>query len=121
MTGGLLIYGANGYTGELIARAAAAQSLAPILAGRSAGSIKALAGELGCEFRVFSLDDATAVAAALAGSRVVLHCAGPFSATAGPMMSACLAARVHYTDITGEIEVFELGFRQDPPHGRLES
>jgi short subunit dehydrogenase-like uncharacterized protein len=113
MTGGLLIYGANGYTGELIARAAAAQGLAPILAGRSAGSIKALAGALGCEFRVFGLDDATAVAAGLAGSRVVLHCAGPFSATAGPMMSACLAARVHYTDITGEIDVFELGFRQD--------
>jgi short subunit dehydrogenase-like uncharacterized protein len=113
MTGGLLIYGANGYTGELIARAAAAAGLAPILAGRSAAPIEALAHELGCESRVFGLDDATAIAASLAGCRVVLHCAGPFSATAGPMMAACLAAHAHYTDITGEIEVFELGFRQD--------
>ena len=113
MTGGLLIYGANGYTGELIARAAAAVGLAPILAGRSAAPIEALAHELGCESRVFGLDDATAIAASLAGCRVVLHCAGPFSATAGPMMAACLAAHAHYTDITGEIEVFELGFRQD--------
>ena len=113
MTGGLLIYGANGYTGELIARAAAAAGLAPILAGRSAAPVEALARELGCESRVFGLDDATAIAASLAGSRVVLHCAGPFSATAGPMMAACLAAHAHYTDITGEIEVFELGFRQD--------
>ena len=113
MTGGLLIYGANGYTGELIARAAAAAGLAPILAGRSAAPVEALAHELGCESRVFGLDDTTAIAASLAGCRVVLHCAGPFSATAGPMMAACLAAHAHYTDITGEIEVFELGFRQD--------
>jgi short subunit dehydrogenase-like uncharacterized protein len=113
MSGGLLIYGANGYTGELIARAAAAAGLAPILAGRSAAAVEALARELGCESRIFGLDDATAIAASLAGCRVVLHCAGPFSATAGPMMAACLAAHVHYTDITGEIEVFELGFRQD--------
>jgi short subunit dehydrogenase-like uncharacterized protein len=113
MTAGLLIYGANGYTGEMIARAAAAGGLAPILAGRSAAPIEALARELGCEFRVFALGDAAAVAKAIAGSRVVLHCAGPFSATAGVMMAACLKARAHYTDITGEIEVFELGFRQD--------
>jgi short subunit dehydrogenase-like uncharacterized protein len=113
MTDGLLIYGANGYTGELIARAAAAQGLAPVLAGRSAGPVQALARELGCEARIFGLDDPVPVAAALAGSKVVLHCAGPFSATAAPMMAACLAARAHYTDITGEIDVFELGFRQD--------
>ena len=118
MTSGLLIYGANGYTGEMIARAATAQGLAPVLAGRSAGPIESLARELGCKSRVFGLDDATTVAAALAGSRVVLHCAGPFSATAGPMMAACLAARAHYTDITGEIEVFELGFRQDAAAGQ---
>lgn len=113
MTAGLLIYGANGYTGEMIARAAAAGGLAPILAGRSNAPIEALARELGCECRVFGLDDPAAVAKALAGSRVVLHCAGPFSATAGVMMAACLKASAHYTDITGEIEVFELGFRQD--------
>jgi short subunit dehydrogenase-like uncharacterized protein len=113
MTKGLLIYGVNGYTGEMIARTATAQGLAPVLAGRSAAPVESLARELGCESRVFGLDDAGAVAAALSGCRVVLHCAGPFSATAGPMMAGCLAAGAHYTDITGEIDVFELGFRQD--------
>ena len=113
MSSGLLIYGANGYTGEMIARAAAAAGLAPVLAGRSAAPVESLARELRCESRVFGLDDAAAVSAALKGSRVVLHCAGPFSATAGPMMAACIAAGAHYTDITGEIDVFELGFRQD--------
>ena len=113
MSAGLLIYGANGYTGELIARAAAAQGLAPVLAGRSAAAVESLARELGCESRVFGLDDPAAVSAGIRGSRVVLHCAGPFSATAKPMMAGCIAAGAHYTDITGEIEVFELGFRQD--------
>lgn len=112
MNGGLLIYGANGYTGQLIARSAVAAGLAPVLAGRSAAAIEALAGELGCGFRVFGLDDARALVGQLAGIRVVLHCAGPFSRTAGPMMAACLAAKAHYTDITGEIDVFEHGFRQ---------
>ncbi len=113
MTTRLLIYGANGYTGEMIARAASAQGLSPILAGRSAAAVGALARELSAESRVFGLDDPAAVAAGLRGCRLVIHCAGPFSATAAPMMAACLASGAHYTDITGEIDVFELGFRQD--------
>ncbi len=113
MTPRPLIYGANGYTGELIARAAAALGLSPVLAGRTEAPIAALAKELGCEFRLFGLADPRVVAEALAGCRVVIHCAGPFSRTAAPMMAACLTARVHYTDITGEIDVFESAFRQD--------
>ena len=109
----LLIYGANGYTGRLIARAAVERGLAPILAGRSRESISALAAELGCESLAFGLSDPSRLATALAGSGVVIHCAGPFSATAAPMIAACIAAGVHYTDITGEIGVFEHAFRQD--------
>jgi short subunit dehydrogenase-like uncharacterized protein len=36
----------------------------------------------------------------------VANCAGPFAATSGPMIDACLKSRTHYLDITGEIEVF---------------
>lgn len=109
----LAIYGANGYTGRLIAQAAAGRGLAPVIAGRSREAVGALAAELGCESRVFDLADPGRIAAGLAGCGVVIHCAGPFSATAAPMIAACLAARVHYTDITGEIGVFEHAFRQD--------
>lgn len=102
-----LLYGANGYTGELIAREAAARGLRPILAGRSAERLAPLAQELGLDHRVFALDDARTVERGLEGVRLVLHCAGPFSATAAPMLEACLAAKAHYLDITGEIGVFE--------------
>jgi short subunit dehydrogenase-like uncharacterized protein len=52
-----LIYGAAGYTGELIAREAQRRGLAPVLAGRSADKLAALASELGLERRVFGLDN----------------------------------------------------------------
>jgi short subunit dehydrogenase-like uncharacterized protein len=103
-----LLYGANGYTGELAAREAVARGLRPVLAGRSREPVERLARELGLEASAFALDDATAVREALAGRSLVLHCAGPFSATARPMLEGCLATGAHYLDITGEIAVFEL-------------
>jgi short subunit dehydrogenase-like uncharacterized protein len=103
----LLIYGANGYTGALIAREAAARGLRPILAGRNAEAVSRLAGELKFDHRAFGLDDPAALDAGLAGVGVVLNCAGPFSRTAKPIADACLRLRTHYLDITGEIDVFE--------------
>jgi short subunit dehydrogenase-like uncharacterized protein len=103
-----MIYGANGYTGEMIAREAAKRGMRPILAGRNAGAIGELASRLSLPSRVFSLDNETELLASLGDVDLVLHCAGPFSETAEPMMMACLQTRTHYLDITGEISVFEL-------------
>lgn len=108
-----LIYGANGYTGELIAREAAARGMKPILAGRKKESIEKLATELDLPFRVFSLDETEKLDAALGEVDFVLHCAGPFSITSKPMCQACLRTGRHYLDITGEIAVFEAMARQD--------
>jgi len=101
-----MIYGANGYTGRLIAAEAARRRLQPLLAGRNREALQQLAAELDCRARVFALDDATTVAENLSEVSVVLHCAGPFSRTAAPMLEACLTKRVHYLDISGEIDVF---------------
>jgi short subunit dehydrogenase-like uncharacterized protein len=103
-----LLYGANGYTGELIAREAVARGMRPILAGRSKQKIAKLAAELNCPSAVFDLDDHTALVSTLSQVAAVLHCAGPFSRTASSMIQGCLATHVHYLDITGEIDVFEL-------------
>ncbi len=103
-----LLYGANGYTGELIAREAVARGMRPVLAGRSKQKIAKLAAELDCPSAVFDLKDHTALVSTLTQVAAVLHCAGPFSQTAASMMQGCLATHVHYLDITGEIDVFEL-------------
>lgn len=108
----LLIYGAYGYTGELIARQAVADGLSPVLSGRNASQVAALAQSLGLDARPFDLD-ADTVAGQLADIDVVLHCAGPFTDTAPAMVDACIASRTHYLDITGEIEVFENLFARD--------
>jgi len=103
-----MIYGANGYTGELIAREAVRRGHRPLLAGRSSERVEALARELGCESRVFDLEHPD-----LAGVSLVLHCAGPFMHTSKPMVRACLESGAHYLDITGEIAVFEAVMRRD--------
>ncbi len=104
-----MLYGANGYTGRLIAAEAVRQGLEPVLAGRSP-NVVALAQDLGLESAVFDLGNA---AAHLAGIESVVHCAGPFSATSRPMVDACLAAGANYLDITGEIDVFEAVLSRD--------
>lgn len=108
-----MIYGATGYTGKLIIEEAKKRGLSPVLAGRSEASLKELAIESGFEYRVFDLSQRVVIAEQLADIDIVLHCAGPFSATAKPMMAACLHSETHYLDITGEIEVFRHGKQLD--------
>lgn len=103
----MLIYGANGYTGQLIAREAVRRGLAPTLGGRNETALATLARDLALPFRSFPLDDANQLRQALDGAGTVLHCAGPFVRTSRPMVDACLAVGVSYLDITGEIPVFE--------------
>jgi len=102
-----LLYGANGYTGELITRYAVELGMKPILAGRNAIKVEELAKKHHLDYRVFSLDETSRLDAALQEVDMVLHAAGPFSLTSRPMVEACLRNKKHYTDITGEISVFE--------------
>ena len=108
----MLIYGVTGYTGELVAREAARRGLKPILAGRNPAAVSALGSELRLEARAFALDDPAAVGEGLAGVAAVLHCAGPFMRTSRPMVEGCLAKKVSYLDITGELSVFERVLRR---------
>ncbi|GEO10645.1 saccharopine dehydrogenase family protein [Segetibacter aerophilus] len=103
-----LLYGANGYTGELIARFASEYNLQPILAGRRKEALKALGTRLNMPYKVFDLADTAALEAALKEVKVVVHCAGPFDHTAKPMADACLKTGVHYLDINGDMDVYAL-------------
>ncbi|MBA3988728.1 MAG: hypothetical protein C0463_06325 [Idiomarina sp.] len=103
-----MIYGATGYTGELIVHHAKRMGYRPILAGRNKAKIEALANRVDMPWRAFSLDDIDTIASQLEDVDLVVHCAGPFEDTAEPMLQACLRAKTHYLDITGEISVFEL-------------
>lgn len=103
----ILCYGAYGYTGELTARLAAERGIPLMLAGRNADKTAAVASRHSMEHRVFGLDDPAALDAGIDGATVVIHCAGPFSHTAEPMVQACIRKGIHYLDITGEAAVFK--------------
>ncbi len=104
----LLVYGANGYTGRLIARRCLERGLEPVLSGRDAEAIRALGRELGLEARPAALDSPRLLDGAFDGITTAIHCAGPFSRTARVMAEACIRSGAHYLDITGEIPVFEM-------------
>lgn len=108
-----MLYGATGYTGVRVAEAAVRRGHRPLLAGRNAKKLKALAKRLGLDYVAFSLDDVNTIADAIAGVDIVYHAAGPFVHTSAPMIRACLATRTHYLDITGEISVYENTFSYD--------
>jgi len=104
----LLIYGATGYTGRMIAKQAKDAGLNFVIAGRNKEKLDELAKTLDVRAHAFALDDAEALPRHLDGITVVLNCAGPFAHTSESLMRACITQGVHYLDITAEINVYRL-------------
>ena len=108
----ILLYGATGYSGRLIANEARrlqdanAIGVRMVLAARNRQALADLAHERGMEARAFALNDRDQIVRQLQGIDVVLNAAGPFSATASRLATAALEARCHYVDINGEMDVY---------------
>ena len=107
----ILLYGATGYTGRLIAselRLRAQEShngFHIILAGRRGDDVKSLAANLGFDARVFCLG-VDQLSLHLRDVNVTINAAGPFAATRATLALAALAAGSHYLDINGEPDVY---------------
>ena len=110
---GLLLYGANGYTGKLILEVALREGLKPVLAGRRAELVEPIAKAHGLKSLCFGLEDPATVARLLEPFSALLLAAGPFSKTSAPALEGCLGAKTAYLDITGEVSVFEAAFARD--------
>lgn len=111
--GGLLIYGASGYTGCLASECAKGLQLDFAIAGRSSTKIKELAHSLGTSFAILDIKDHAAVDSALSQKRVIINCAGPFARTAEALMEACLRNGVHYLDLAAEMDSYLLAKKLD--------
>jgi short subunit dehydrogenase-like uncharacterized protein len=107
MTGRLLIFGASGFTGRLLAQRARTSCADTILAGRNRERLERVARECGLPCRVLALEDRRGLDAGLRDIAVVINAAGPFVSTARPMLEACLRAGTHYLDVSGELPVFQ--------------
>lgn len=104
----MLLYGAAGYTGKIIAARAKELSLDFEIAGRESNQIKELAEELNVPYHIFPVDDSGRWINALKDKHVLLNAAGPFRFTAKQAMDACLKAGVHYIDISAELDTYLL-------------
>ncbi len=109
----LLIYGSYGYTGALITETTDEEGLEPTLAGRRAEPVERQATDRGLDHRVFSLDHPEVIKRNIEEFDAVLNCAGPFSATVDPLVTACIESDTDYLDITGEIAAFETTAERD--------
>ncbi|MBB4346984.1 MULTISPECIES: saccharopine dehydrogenase family protein [Rhizobiaceae] len=104
----LMIYGATGYTGRMVAEHATRAGTPVVLGGRSKKPLADLAAKLGVEYRVFALDDDALIDRSLTDVAVIVNAAGPFLRTAKPMMEASIRNGVHYIDTAAELDSYRL-------------
>lgn len=95
------LFGGYGTFGAHAARALAKADVKVRIAGRNEARAKSFAAQLGEGHEGVAADaaDPASCARALAGARVAVNCAGPFSALPLTLPEACLAAGAHYVDI----------------------
>jgi short subunit dehydrogenase-like uncharacterized protein len=116
MTKRILLYGATGFSGRLIAAEAAARwgsrahgrrPYEVVLASRDKTPLAGLADELDIDCHAFSLDDQQRVVHAISDFDLVVNAAGPFAQTAERLAKSALEAGCHYVDINGEVDVYK--------------
>ncbi len=102
--GTVVLYGATGYTGRLVAQALLRRGATVVLAGRNQAKLYSRASELGGGIQTVAagIDDHAALTRAASCGAVVVNCAGPFALTGDPVLLAAASAGAHYLDTTGE-------------------
>jgi short subunit dehydrogenase-like uncharacterized protein len=106
----VVVFGATGFVGRLVAEHLAEHAPAGVrigLSGRSGARLAALREDLGepaadWPLLVTDAHDPDAVAALAASTRVVATTVGPYLRYGLPLVEACAAAGTHYADLTGE-------------------
>ena len=104
----VVVYGASGYTGRLVCEYLREYNIPFIAAGRSAEKIQTamqsnVAGIETASYDVVEVKHSTeALTQLFKGASVVLNTVGPFAKFGHEVVQACLAAKCHYSDTTGE-------------------
>jgi len=104
----VVVYGASGYTGRLVCEYLREYNIPFIAAGRSKDKLdEAMQSHVpGIETASYEVVEVAhtreALTALFDGASVVLNTVGPFARFGHEVVQACLAAKCHYTDTTGE-------------------
>ena len=103
MPGRIVLFGATGYTGRLTAEAMVARGDRPVLAGRNAERVAALAEQLGgLETAIADVAEPASVRALVESGDALVATVGPFARWGDPAVEAAIDAGACYLDSTGE-------------------
>lgn len=99
----LVLFGASGFTGRLVAEHLAGSRDRPrwAIAGRNRGKLEALG--LGVPVLVADAHDRPALDALARRAKVVCTTVGPYARYGSELVAACAEAGTHYCDLTGEV------------------
>jgi short subunit dehydrogenase-like uncharacterized protein len=104
-SGHVAVYGAYGRTGRFVVAELQERGHVPLLLGRSQDKLRTMQHDHPhLETRSASTDAPASLDRALDGADAVINTAGPFAATAGPVIEAALRAGIPYVDVAAEIE-----------------
>jgi short subunit dehydrogenase-like uncharacterized protein len=110
-SGPIAVYGATGYTGNLVARELQRRGADFLIAGRSREKLEALSARLGgVPAQAAPVDDPAALRGLLEPCAAVIACAGPFTLHGEPLLAAAAETGTHYVDTTGEQPFIRLAF-----------
>jgi short subunit dehydrogenase-like uncharacterized protein len=98
----IVVFGATGYTGRLVAEQLAARGASAVLAGRSEATLRPLAERLGFEWRLADALRPNSVFDLVERGDVLVSLVGPFLRWGEPAVRAAIAAGAVYIDSTGE-------------------
>jgi short subunit dehydrogenase-like uncharacterized protein len=100
----LVVFGATGFTGKLVAEYISRAPDRPrwAIAGRNQAKLEALG--LGVPVLVGDALDREAVTRIARSTKVVCTTAGPFAKYGSELVAACAEAGTHYCDLTGEVQ-----------------
>ncbi len=104
----IIVYGATGYTGRLVAQYLAGREGAPkwAMAGRSLAKLEAVRDEIGAPadtpLVVADASDPASIDAMAKRASVILTTVGPYQLYGNEVVAACVANGTDYTDLSGE-------------------
>ncbi|MEA2374682.1 MAG: hypothetical protein QOD53_1145 [Thermoleophilaceae bacterium] len=103
MAGRIVLFGATGYTGRLVADSLIARGERPVLAARNVQRLREMGDELGgLEIAVADVSRPESVRDLVERGDVLVSTVGPFARWGDAAAEAAVAAGAHYLDSTGE-------------------
>ena len=108
----VVLYGASGYTGRLVAAELRRREVEHVLSGRDLAKLEPLGAEHGAPVRAVPLDDEPGLRALLADASAVINCAGPFTLAGDALVGAAVDSGTHYVDSSGEQGFIQMVFER---------